>query len=265
MVTMVTRAALLPRTRDRIDRHSLSERPQRANVVADCIESFLFVARERSTLAPKNLGAIRCPEGREEEEEEEAEAAEAEEEEAAEVGTAAAEGTEEDMATKGGGRGGKADAMASSAGRVPSSNSRSGYTPNVYWRSPTFQELRRLPGYRALPPPGFVELRCEACAPFFRQDSTEWAALHSGRVTTSALPGVLGMKERITSLKLKLPKGYASHHHALKVRKHETITSNRKSRCCAGSWVHRYSTATPYSPNGFPPRVLRREQIEDRV
>ena len=95
MVTMVTRAALLPRTRDRIDRHSLSERPQRANVVADCIESFLFVARERSTLAPKNLGAIRCPEGREEEEEE-AEAAEAEEEEAAEVGTAAAEGTEED-------------------------------------------------------------------------------------------------------------------------------------------------------------------------
>ena len=220
MVTMVTRAALLPRTRDRIDRHSLSERPQRANVVADCIESFLFVARERSTLAPKNLGAIRCPEGREEEEEEEAEAAEAEEEEAAEVGTAAAEGTEEDMATKGGGRGGKADAMASSAGRVPSSNSRSGYTPNVYWRSPTFQELRRLPGYRALPPPGFVELRCEACAPFFRQDSDEWAALHSGRVTTSALPGVLGMKERITSLKLKLPKGYASHHHALKVRKH---------------------------------------------
>ena len=167
------------------------------------------------------------------------------------------------MATKGGGRGGKADAMATAAGRVPSSNARSGYTPNVYWRSPTFQELRRLPGYRALPPPELVELRCEACAPFFRQDSYEWAALHSGRVTTSALPGVLGMKERISSLKLKLPKGYASHHHALKVRKHETKTSNRKSRCCAGSRGIQPLRPTP--KRVFPPRVLRREQIEDRA
>lgn len=187
MVTKATRAALLPRTRDRIDRHNLPERPQRANVVADCIESFcLWLENDPRWISQEKINPK----------------------------------YQEDMATKGGGRGGKADAMASSGGRVPSSNARSGYTPNVYWRSPTFQELRRLPGYRALPPPGFVELRCEACAPFFRQDSDEWAALHSGRVTTSALPGVLGMKERITSLKLKLPKGYASHHHALKVRKH---------------------------------------------
>ena len=55
MVTKATRAALLPRTRDRIDRHNL---PERANVVADCIdssESFLFVARERSTLDSEKI------------------------------------------------------------------------------------------------------------------------------------------------------------------------------------------------------------------
>mmetsp|Transcript_3066 Transcript_3066/g.8373 ORF Transcript_3066/g.8373 Transcript_3066/m.8373 type:complete len:429 (-) Transcript_3066:75-1361(-) len=95
------------------------------------------------------------------------------------------------------------------------SETRSGAVPNVYWRSPTFHELRMDKMFRGLPPSSWLRLESEACAPYFRQESDEWAACHSGRITTSSLPGCLGLNEKKASGALKLPKGFASHRHAL--------------------------------------------------
>ena len=93
---------------------------------------------------------------------------------------------------------------------------RSGSVPNIYWRTPSMEELRSEGNFRGLPDSNVMKLDCIACAPFHRQDSDVWAALHSGRLTTSSLPGALGLYEKRSARKLGLPKHYASRSSALK-------------------------------------------------
>ena len=93
---------------------------------------------------------------------------------------------------------------------------RSGSVPNVYWRTPSMEEMRSEGNFRGLPDSNVMKLDCIACAPFHRQDSDVWAALHSGRLTTSSLPGALGLYEKRSARKLGLPKHYASRSSALK-------------------------------------------------
>ena len=90
----------------------------------------------------------------------------------------------------------------------PSSRSQSpqrGWTPNIAWRSVSMRELRAHPAFVALPPPWRVTPTTVADLRLFRQDSQQWSAVHSGRITTSACASCLGLYEERSASKLGVP------------------------------------------------------------
>lgn len=56
---------------------------------------------------------------------------------------------------------------------------------NIYWRAVDVEDLRTHPYFNSLPPPSEVFVTNASEFSLFRQDSWQWGALHSGRLTTA--------------------------------------------------------------------------------
>jgi hypothetical protein len=89
-----------------------------------------------------------------------------------------------------------------------------GRVPNLWWRAPRGDALRRHARFTALPPVAAIALASDAALACVRQDSALWAAAHAGRLTGGALLGALGCREAAAARRLGLPKGAASRVHA---------------------------------------------------
>lgn len=93
--------------------------------------------------------------------------------------------------------------------------SKIGKVANVFWRCVPMEELRFHPRFHPLPEPQDVHVSCAKDLSLFRQDSSQWASLHQGRLTTSCLASVLGFYEPIASELLKIPKSLQGHHRVI--------------------------------------------------
>eukprot|EP00614_Pseudopedinella_elastica_P012309 CAMPEP_0172610314 /NCGR_PEP_ID=MMETSP1068-20121228/30133_1 /TAXON_ID=35684 /ORGANISM="Pseudopedinella elastica, Strain CCMP716" /LENGTH=385 /DNA_ID=CAMNT_0013413989 /DNA_START=59 /DNA_END=1213 /DNA_ORIENTATION=- len=104
-------------------------------------------------------------------------------------------------------------------GASPSSKPRRkpvyGNDPNVYWQAVSMEELRAHPGFNALPPPSDVKLETLQDLTQFRQDSWQWAALHTGRLTTSKAAACLGLYEALGARRVGVPNSLAGHSKAV--------------------------------------------------
>ena len=101
------------------------------------------------------------------------------------------------------------------------STRRGGTTPNIFWLHVPEDDLRAHPTYSPLPPPECIEiLESWIDVSNFRQDSTQWARLHDGRLTTSRAAGVLGVLEPDAARKLSIPRGLCGSHKARRSLSH---------------------------------------------
>lgn len=90
-----------------------------------------------------------------------------------------------------------------------------GRRPNIAWRSVSMQQLRAHPFFCCLPPPSQVLPSTAADLRLFRQDSRQWAAIHSGRISTSACASCLGLYEERSGRVLGVPVSLRGHFKAL--------------------------------------------------
>ena len=91
-----------------------------------------------------------------------------------------------------------------------------GKEANVKWRAVPMAHLRKHPHFISLPHPNDVTIGGSFLnLGLYRQDSWQWDALHSGRLTTSRLSGSLGFYEGNTALLIGVPRSLQSHSKAL--------------------------------------------------
>ena len=84
---------------------------------------------------------------------------------------------------------------------------------NIEWKAIPLEHLRTHPLYRSLPcnvydvdtVHGFAHCN------IFRQDSWQWDALHTGRLTTSKMSCCLGFYESFAAETLNIPRSLISH------------------------------------------------------
>ena len=105
-----------------------------------------------------------------------------------------------------------------------------GHSPNITWRRVEEQHVARHPLFVPLPDTAsdtrigsgsFEALR------LFKQQSWQWDALHTGRLTTSKLAGFLGLFEPSAAAKLKVPKGLRGHSKAVSAYQHLMIQTEQ--------------------------------------
>jgi hypothetical protein len=63
---------------------------------------------------------------------------------------------------------------------------------NIYWRAVDVEDLRTHPYFNSLPLPSDVFVKNASEYSLFRQDSWQWGALHSGRLTTARAAACIG-------------------------------------------------------------------------
>lgn len=84
---------------------------------------------------------------------------------------------------------------------------RTGNFPDVHWRAISMSHLRSHPNFQPLPPPSMINrLPTKEYVRYFRQDSWQWADLHTGRCTTSQAASALGFLEPKAAQFLGIPK-----------------------------------------------------------
>ena len=90
-----------------------------------------------------------------------------------------------------------------------------GTKANILWRAIDMDDLRLHPLYHPLPHPSSVLALTPTDFALFRQDSWQWDALHTGRLTTSKAAACLGMYEDKAGKGMMTPKGLLSHSRVL--------------------------------------------------
>ena len=95
-----------------------------------------------------------------------------------------------------------------------------GGIPNILWRAVRTSDLRQHPRYRPLPYPGDVRVHSARDLSLFRQDSWQWDALHSGRLTTSKAASCLGLYEHKAAQVLQIPRSLQGHGRAIAAWQH---------------------------------------------
>ena len=93
-----------------------------------------------------------------------------------------------------------------------------GFRANIGWRAVSHDDLRLHPLYESLPPyPSEASPDNISPALFhrFRQDSLQWALLHSGRLTTSIAAACAGFYEEANAKVLGVPRSLVSHSRVL--------------------------------------------------
>ena len=86
-----------------------------------------------------------------------------------------------------------------------------GEYPNIYWRTIPWEELRAHPRFTALEVPDAVRVTSVLDMGRFRQESWQWNAMHSGRLTTSKIATCLGFYEAVGAERLRVPRSLLSH------------------------------------------------------
>ena len=106
------------------------------------------------------------------------------------------------------------EGSSSSRAKQPSSHGQpkkrpqsTGDYPNILWGAVPMDHLRLHPHFVPLPPPTQVRsLSTLQDVNLFRQDSWQWDALHSGRMTTSQAAAALGFLEPSAAQDLDIPR-----------------------------------------------------------
>jgi len=91
-----------------------------------------------------------------------------------------------------------------------------GTEANVHWRAVPMSDLRKHPHFSALPHPNDLRVGSSyKTLGMYRQDTWQWDALHSGRLTTSRLSCCLGFYEVNAAIVLGVPRSLQGHSRAL--------------------------------------------------
>ena len=96
----------------------------------------------------------------------------------------------------------------------------SGVLPNIYNQALTFDHLRLLPTFTALPPVDSICIAGPSSYRYVRQDDDLWDRLHAGRLTSGYLSAALGLFEPTAAKRLKLNKNRISHGPLLSAYRH---------------------------------------------
>mmetsp|Transcript_6318 Transcript_6318/g.6483 ORF Transcript_6318/g.6483 Transcript_6318/m.6483 type:complete len:252 (+) Transcript_6318:205-960(+) len=91
---------------------------------------------------------------------------------------------------------------------------------NIYWRAVDVEDLRTHPYFSSLPPSSDVFVTNASEYSLFRQDSWQWGALHSGRLTTARAAACIGFYESESAKILKVPRSLSGHSKAVHAREH---------------------------------------------
>lgn len=120
--------------------------------------------------------------------------------------------------------------------------------PNLRWRAPTSAELRTHPRYIALPPMKEDTPPSEQDAPITPQNSWQWDALHTGRLTTSIFAAGLGFYEKSAIRFAGLPQSAVCHDRLLET-------------------YHRVRKTTRHTPTAsiIPPSPSVISQVVDQI
>lgn len=86
-----------------------------------------------------------------------------------------------------------------------------GRLPNAFYNAVSWEQLRSVPSFYALPPTDSIMLHGTQSYRYVRQDDPLWDMLHTGLLSTGCLPAALGFYEPSGVKALKLGQGRASH------------------------------------------------------